>query len=197
MIVTDIETSGLYPEIHGIWQIGALDFYNPLNIFLQEGRIDDEDDISEGALKVIGKTESYLRDKSKQSQRQLIQNFFEWTKPIGMTTAITQNTFDNERISFRARKYGIENPYHHRIYDLHSFASLKYQQINGKFVIKDGHSNMGLLNILEFCGMKDNRKAHNALEDCKLTAECFSRIVYGKSLLNEFLQYKIPEYLKK
>ena len=40
MIVVDIETSGLYPEKHGIWQIGALDFYNSQNVFLEEARID-------------------------------------------------------------------------------------------------------------------------------------------------------------
>ena len=63
MIVVDIETSGLYPEKHGIWQIGALDFYNSQNVFLEEARIDDEDEISEEALKIIGKTKAELRNK--------------------------------------------------------------------------------------------------------------------------------------
>ncbi len=37
---------------------------------------------------------------------------------------------------------------------------------------------------------------HNALTDAKLTAECFSRIVYGKNLLEEFKKFPIPEYLR-
>ena len=56
---------------------------------------------------------------------------------------------------------------------------------------------MGLKNILTFCGMQDNRKVHNALEDAKLTAECFSRLVYGKNLFPEYAQFKIPMGLKK
>ena len=31
---------------------------------------------------------------------------------------------------------------------------------------------------------------HNALEDAKLTAECFSRLVYGKEFLPEFKSQK-------
>ena len=56
---------------------------------------------------------------------------------------------------------------------------------------------MGLTNILKLCGMEDNRQAHNALEDCKLTGECFSRLIYGKNLFSEYIQFKIPLYLTK
>lgn len=73
MIVLDIETSGIYPERHGIWQIGALELENPSNVFLEEGRIDDEDVVEEEAVKVHGKNEAYLRNSEKQSQRELIE----------------------------------------------------------------------------------------------------------------------------
>ena len=36
MIVLDIESSGLDSGRCGIWQIGALEFENPSNTFLQE-----------------------------------------------------------------------------------------------------------------------------------------------------------------
>jgi len=79
MIVVDIETSGgLDPERIGIWQIGALDLDNPENVFLDEARIDDSDIIENDALKVIGKTPEYLRDRSKQSQKDLLIKFFLW-----------------------------------------------------------------------------------------------------------------------
>lgn len=45
MIVVDIETSGLDFNKCGIWQIGALELENPANTFLEEARIDDEDEI--------------------------------------------------------------------------------------------------------------------------------------------------------
>ena len=77
MIILDIETTGIDFNKCGIWQIGALDFYNPENYFLEEARIDDEDLIEEGALKINGKIEQELRDPKKQSQKQLLENFFE------------------------------------------------------------------------------------------------------------------------
>ena len=56
---------------------------------------------------------------------------------------------------------------------------------------------MNLTEVLKFVGMVDNRKDHNALEDVKLTAECFYRIIYGKNLFSEFEVFFIPDYLKK
>ena len=60
---------------------------------------------------------------------------------------------------------------------------------------------MGLKRVLKLCGLKDNRmqhedgkivegKPHNALQDAKLTAECFNRLVYGKNLLQEYAEIK-------
>ncbi len=210
MIVVDIETTGLNSEKHGIWQIGALDFSNSDNIFLEEARIDEEDGISEEALKVIGKTEAELRNQNKQSQKQLLENFFYWTKTAKIKNAICQNPqFDLCFLTFKARKYGLEFPLHYRAFDLHSFASLRFYQINKKFLMREHHSDMGLSNTLKFCGIEDKRiktekgtiiqtgSSHNALEDAKLTAEAFSRLIHGKNLLKEFSQYKIPEYLAR
>ena len=90
MIVLDIETSGGYPTKYGIWQIGALEFENPENQFLEEARIDDEDKIEEEALKVGGKTKEELRDPNKQSQKELLDNFIEAMKVYEYTG------FDNE-----------------------------------------------------------------------------------------------------
>ncbi|MGV8171393.1 MAG: hypothetical protein ACP5OA_01735, partial [Candidatus Woesearchaeota archaeon] len=93
-------------------------------------------------------------------------------------------------------KYEIEYPFHYRAYDLHSIASLKYSEIYGELPLERGFSNMSLSNILYFCGMRDTRDKHNALEDAKLTAECFHRIVYCKTFLKEFEQYSLPKYLE-
>ncbi len=210
MIVVDIETSGLDFEKCGIWQIGALDFYNPENTFLEEARIDDEDVVQDKELEVTGKTEEKFRNKDKQSQKQLLKNFFKWLEGIKIKNFICENPqFDLGFIATKARKYGLKILFHHRAYDLHSIASLKYFEVKREFLIKDNHSDMGLPRTLEFCGIPDERriiednkvvkegKLHNALEDCKLEAECFSRIVYGKGLFKEYSKFPIPEYLKK
>lgn len=198
MIVVDIETSGIYPEKHGIWQIGALDLFNPENTFLEEARIDNDDEIAEEALKVTGKTESQLRDQKKHLQKKLLENFFDWTETVKMKNCLCQNPqFDLGFMTYKARKYALKVPFHYRAFDLHSFASQKHYQFNNKFLIEKDHSGMGLSNTLRLCGLQDNRKAHNALEDAKLTAECFSRLINGLSLFQEYSQYKIPEYLAK
>jgi DNA polymerase III epsilon subunit-like protein len=198
MIIVDIETSGLFPENNGIWQIGAVDFGNPENTFLEEGRIDAEDKVTDEAMEIIGKDESYLRANEKQSQKELLEKFFNWTKNVQIKNCVCQNPqFDLGFILMKARKYGLDLPFHYRSFDLHSIAASKHFEIKGDFLLNEDHSDMSLPNILEFCGMKDERQAHNALEDAKLTAECLSRIWGGKSMFQEYEKFEVPEGLKK
>jgi len=196
MIVVDIETSGLDSNKHGIWQIGAIDLDNPSNTFLQESRIDDEDQVDPNALLITGKTEAEIRDKSKQSQKELLINFFKWAWDIKIKNLLCQGPqFDMSFLEVKSRKYGLNWIFHHRAFDLHSIAAVKYFKVNGEFLVSGGYSDMRLANILVFVGMKDDRGYHNALQDAKLTAEAFSRIVYGKSLFEEYKKFPIPEYL--
>jgi len=163
MIVLDIETSGLDHDKCGVISIGALCFDEPEKTFYQECKIDDDEEVQEGAMKINGLSEEEMRDKNKQSQKQLINNFYRW-----------------------------------------------HIQINGKFLLDENRENaMGLSRILEFCGIPDKRiglkesevekegESHNALEDARLEAECFSRLIYGKRLFSEFKRYPIPEELAK
>lgn len=210
MIVVDIETSG--PDIGqvdkiGIWQIGALIFEKPKLTFLQEGRIDDTDIIDnvtgpKTVYEVTGKTEAQLRDRKKQSPAGLLDNFFQWCKYNNQRIAICQNPiFDLGFLNYKARKYGLDCPLHYRSFDLHSLAQERYFKINKSFLFEQDKlgikSGMGLKKILEFVGLKDERKVHNALEDAKLTAECFSRIMYDKNLLPEYKKFPVPKYLKQ
>lgn len=213
MIVVDIETSGgLNPDEIGIWQIGAIELENPSNAFLEDARIDDSDIIEPIALQITGKTEKELRDKNKQSQKQLIINFLNWTKKIKNKDFLCHKPqFDYSFIYIKTKKYNI--PFQDitsRCFDLHTIAAIRYYQLNNKFLIKTekNESDFGLTNILKFCGIEDTRiKAeenkikeegtpHNGLEDAKLEAECFSRLVFGKSLLPEFKTIPVPDYLK-
>lgn len=202
-ISLDIETSGIDKIRCGIWQIGAIDLNKPREYFLQEGRIDDKDEIvdipgKKPVLEVIGKTEAELRDKKKQSQKQLLENFFKWVDKRAMKNFLCQNPqFDVAFLEIKAMKYGLEMPFHYRAFNLHDYAQDLYKNLYGEFLVKDGHSDMGLSNILKLCGMEDNRKAHNALEDCKLTGECFYRLIEGKNLFPEYSEYPIPEALRK
>jgi len=208
MIIIDIEASGSLDMKNGIWQIGAVEFENPKNTFLGESRIDDEDDVEEGALKVTGKTEEQLRDKSKQSQKELLQKFFQWVSKIENKTFVAHNTpFDYGYIVFKSKKYGLDVPFGFRTLDLHVFAVAKHFEIHKKLPMINGKSTFSLAKILEFCGIEDKRihlkegeviqegSPHNGLEDAKLEAECLSRILYGKIMFEEFREFAVPEYL--
>ncbi len=209
MIVLDIETSGLNLVSSGIWQIGAIETETGRE-FIEEARIDDEDQISEESLKVTGKTVKELRDLNKQSKKELVSHFFDFIENSSAKNILCHNPagLDVPLLSIKAGKYGFKVPYSHKSFDLHTLASLKYFQINKEFLIKEGKSDFGLSKVLEFCGIIDERRAmkegklvkegkpHNALEDAKLTAECFSRIVYGKNLLKEYAKFAVPNYLK-
>lgn len=209
-IVMDLETSGLDIKTSGIWQIGAIDL-NTMEEFLQEGRIDDEDIIDEAALVVIGKTEEQLRSKNKQSQKELLEKFFKWIdERAKVKTFLCQNPqFDVSWLYLRSQKYGLKKPFNYRAFDLHTIAQLIHQKINGEFLFKVRGSDMNLGRIIEFVGMKDNRikmrnsevaeegEPHNALEDSRLTGECFSRLIYGKKLFSKYDNFEIPGVLKK
>ncbi|MCK5149906.1 3'-5' exonuclease [Candidatus Pacearchaeota archaeon] len=200
-IVLDIETSGIDKVKCGIWQIGAYDL-NTGEEFLQESRIDDEDEIlnltDKPIFEVIGKTEAELRNVNKQPQKQMLVNFFGWVKQRPMKNFLCQNPqFDVTFLDIKARRYELKIPFHYRSFDLHNIAQTRYFDLNEKFLIKEDRSGMDLTNVLKFCGMEDNRQAHNALEDCKLTGECFSRLIYGKNLFPEYAEYKISEVLIK
>jgi len=215
MIVVDIESSGLDSGKCGIWQIGAIELENQKNYFLEEGRIDDEDEVTEGALKVTGKIEKELRDKKKQSQKQLILNYLKWVAPIKEKLFMGQNVgWDISFIQNKCLRYDIMDKFREaqsqRSFDLHTLAQDRYRQINGFYFLDEkGKSKMNLSAILELCGLPDDRinmtgsevvkqgKSHNALEDCKLTGECFYRLIRGEKLFSEYSNYKIPGVLLK
>jgi DNA polymerase III epsilon subunit-like protein len=208
-IVMDLEMSGLNMTKCGIWQIGAIDL-NTMEEFLEEGRIDEEDIVEKEALVVIGKTEEELRDKNKRSQKELLEKFFDWINERQTRTFLCQNPqFDVAWLGIRTQKYGLKKPYNYRTFDLHTIAQIAHLNIFGNFLFESRGSKMSLGKIIDISGMKDERiqvisgevekegKPHNALSDCKLTAECFSRIVYGKNLFDEFAEFDIPKYLLK
>jgi len=215
MIVLDTEFSGLNEQLNGMWQIGAIEFENPMNQFIQEGRIDGEDEVEAEAMKITGMTEIQLRDPKKQSQMELINNFFKWIKSVKVKNIIGQNpSSDYWFMRAKSAKYGLHNPRDprsfplpYRMFDLHSVAQTVHFRLHGKFLVNEGKSNMGLGNVLKMVGMEDHRmklqgsevvkqgSPHNALEDAKLTAEAFSRLTTGRNLLPEFSKFTVPSNL--
>ncbi|MBU1160012.1 hypothetical protein KKD04_02430, partial [Patescibacteria group bacterium] len=155
--MVDIETSGVDYINSGIWQIGAIDILTKEEFF-QESRIDEGDLVSKEALLIIGKTENQLRDLIKQSQKQLLINFFKWYSKRKNKIFIAQNPqFDLVFLDIKAKKYGLKSPFGYRAFDLHSIGALRYMQINGKFLVEKEISGMRLSRIIQFCGLNDPR----------------------------------------
>jgi DNA polymerase III epsilon subunit-like protein len=194
MIVLDIEASGKYTTGYGVWQIGAIEFENPENKFCEESRIDDEDKISEEALKIIGKTKEELRDKKKQTAKEMIKHFLGWAKKCSERTIAGHNVWwDLTFIQNKCIKYRLADELvkvlGHRVIDLHTLAQVRYYDKNKKFRTEKGISSINLSAVLGMCGMKDTRilmhdgkviqegKPHNALEDAELAAECLRRML--------------------
>jgi len=205
-MVVDLETSGLSIEGVGVWQIGAIDL-NTMDEFFDEARIDDEDGIVEIAdarktfFQVTGKTEEELRHKNKQSQKELFEKFFKWAEGKKFKNFVCQNPgWDMAWLWSKMLKYKLKRVFGYRAFDLHTIAQIKFNEINNNFLINEekGKSDMDLKNTLKFCGFpEDPRGNHNALEDAKLTAECFTRLMDGKNLFPEYSKFKVPEELRK
>ncbi len=201
MIVLDIETSGLDIGKNGIWQIAALNMETGEE-FCEKCRIDGEDEIMEEALEICGKTEQELKDKSKQTQKQLIENFLNWISKFDERIIAGHNVgWDISFLQNKCLKYGLRKKFHevigHRTIDLATLAQLKFREENGKFKTENGKNKMDLKSVLEFCGMKDERKqsvngkitegkSHNALEDVKLEVECFKKLLGRENETNSY-----------
>lgn len=212
MIIIDIETTGVNFWENAILSIGALCFDNPEKQFYGECRVDEDDIITEDALKINGFSREDITNKEKQTQKELIKKFLEWLDKQETRILAGHNVgfFDLNFIKTKAEKHKIDIKTRYRSLDLCSVAQTRFFQINKKFLLDNFKENgMSLPEVLKFCGIKDERieirdgklvrqgKKHNALEDCKLEAECFSRLLSSKGMFEEYNKFLIPNYLKK
>jgi len=210
-IVVDIETSGLNSKKCGVISIGAIS--KGSDEFYEEARLDPEDSIEEEAMMVHGFSEDEMRDENKQTQKEMIEKFLKWVEEqdVKMMAGHNVGFFDLNFIKNKMEKYKLKFKTRYRSFDLCTVAQVRYFQINNRFLFDDlGENAMNLPNVLKFCGIEDERvmvepekgvtkegKPHNALEDAKLTAECFSRLMFGKNLFPEFSKFEVPGVLRK
>jgi DNA polymerase III epsilon subunit-like protein len=199
MIVLDIETTGLDPELHGLISIGALDMFHPKEQFYGECRIREGEKIDSQALEVNGFTYDEARDKDKQSTRDLLIAFDEWLKSrdIKMIGGLHIAAFDVPFLNKKALQSGVRMRLHRRSIDLHSIAYARMQELGKVVPMTDGWSVMDIDFIPPFCGLPKEPKPHNALNGVKWEAESMYRLMYGKGLLREFSRYPVPNNLKR
>jgi len=196
MVVIDIETTGLDPLKHSILEIGALDFNNPTNQFYQKCRVFEGAEIDKNALKVNGYDYNQLYDSTKQELRDLLLNFIEWIKPIKNKTLAGQNVdFDILFLIESLKRYNIDWILGWRKIDLHTLVYCDYLKKGINPIINKELSNLNGDKIMKYVGLPAEPKPHLAISGAVYEAEAFSRLLYGKLLINQFEGYIIPTYL--
>ena len=190
MIVVDVETSGMSPSKNCILSIGAVDFNFSQNQFYGECQAEKGKAVSMEALKINGFTFKEIRDKNKQTLEELLKEFYRWMMLIPDRTFAGQNVdFDRNFINFAFRQYKIPLMIEKRIIDLHSVCFAYMLKNNKTPLVNKGFSALNTDRILKYVGLKEREGAHNALEDAKLEAEAFGRLIYGKNIFPEYVSY--------
>jgi DNA polymerase III epsilon subunit-like protein len=198
MIVVDIETTGLDPRKHSIVSIGALDFTSPLNQFYQECRIFKGAEVMEEALQINGFSKEEIKDPDKKSLKETIEDFFVWVKKIKERTIAGSNpSFDRDFLMVSAERFNLPWFLGHRTIDLHALGYSHFLQRGLTPPVKEGRTDLNTDGVLSYVGLPEEPKPHHALTGTKMEAEAFSRLIYGRSLLSEFKNYPLPDYLLK
>ncbi len=198
MIVLDVETTGTNPLKHSILSIGALDFDDPTNQFYDECRAWDGARIEEQALAINGFSKEEALDPAKKSEAELIAAFFAWAsdRPKDRTLAAHNVSFDHSFVAAAADRANIDMLFAKRTIDVHTLAWLHMTQKGKIPPLAKGHSDINSATVLEYCGLPEEPKPHNALTGALWHAEVIARMAYTKSIFPEFSTYDIP-WLKK
>ncbi len=197
MLVVDVETTGLDTKECSILSIGALDFDNPSNQFYIECQVFSGARIAQQALEVNGFTEEQINDSSKPTVEGAVKKFLAWVETCSSKIIGGENSwFDREFLIHSCRRFGIKWPLNYaRSVDLHT-TCYNHLLRRGESPEKDGLSILRLNSILEYTGLPQEPDPHNALTGAKMSAEAFSRLLYGKPLLDEFKRYPLSEAVK-
>ncbi|MDR3572148.1 MAG: 3'-5' exonuclease [Candidatus Pacebacteria bacterium] len=196
MLVVDCEMTGLEPNEHSIVSVGAVDFERPTRRLYEECRMWDGAKVEPAALVVNGFTREQVMDPAKQSEADLVHSFITFAEDMGDTTLAGQNVFtDLYFLRAAAIRAGHTAwPFAHRIIDIHSlcFEHMIHRGLQPPIDPNKHHSSLNLDKVLNYCGIPEEPRPHNALTGALCNAEVIARILYGRKLLPEFEQYEIP-----
>ncbi len=194
MIVLDVEASGTESFKHSIVSLGALDLKNPENRFYMECRIWDGAHVMPDALRVNGFTMEQITDASKPSEADLTHAFLQWSESVEERTLAGQNvSFDRDFLKHAAERAGhTEWPFAFRTIDTHTLCYMHMINRGQKPPVQHRRSALNLDAVLNYCGIPEEPSPHNALTGALSHAEVIARLLYGRKLLPEFMQFEIP-----
>jgi len=196
MIILDVEASGTDYNKHSIVSLGALDLAHPENRLYEECHIWDGAHIEDEAMKVNGFSREQILDPKKQSEADLTHRFLAWSEGVEEQTFAGQNvSFDRDFLKAAAERAGHTKwPFAHRTIDTHTLCWMHMVNhgIQPPIDTKKKHSALNLDAVMRYCGLPDEPEPHNALTGALSHAEVISRLLYGRKLLPEFIQFEIP-----
>ncbi len=195
MIVIDIEASGLDYKKDSIVSLGALDFDNPDHRFYKECRIWEGGGYNLESLAVCGFAVDEITDPDKMPEGEMIRHFLEWSQHMGDRTLAGQNvSFDRDYLKAACEREGLAWDLAHRTIDTHTLCYMHMVKRGLTPPVDPEHrrSALNLGVILNYCGIPEEPKPHNALTGALCHAEVISRLLNDKKLLPEFDQYDIP-----
>lgn len=199
MIIVDCEMTGLDPKRSSILSIGAVDIHDPTKQFYGECRAWEGAYLDPAGLAVCGFTEAECLNPNKWSLEKLMTEFYEFLKTCKGKTLAGQNVYlDMFFLNDSFARAGINYKFAYRIVDVHTVAFVDHITKGIKMPLNDeGRSALNLDRVLQYVGIPEEPKPHNALTGAKVSAEALLRIIYGKKLLSDFEKYELPEILKK
>jgi len=197
MIVADIEATGLDYRKHSLLSIGAVEFEHPEREFYGECRMWDGASIMTDAIAVNGFSEKECRDPQKHSLEELMEDFYHWVEQCEEKTLSGQNiSFDRDFLNDSFSRAHIGWRFSFRANDLQSMAYMDAVKRGLSIPQKNEHTDFSLDAILKYVGLPTEPKPHHALNGAKYEAEAFSRLLYEKNLLPEFVKYPIAHHSK-
>jgi DNA polymerase-3 subunit epsilon len=195
MISLDVEASGLDPRDCSILSIGAVDTDDPANQFYDECRAWDGAEINDEALEVNGFSREEIGPEGvKKPEAELIRDFIAWAtdRPENRTLVAQNVAFDLTFVQAACKRAGVESPFAHRTIDTHPLCWLHMTKRGMTPPVENHRTAINLTFILNYCGLPEEPKPHNALTGALSHAECFARMAYNKKLLPDFSSFDIP-----
>ncbi len=196
MLILDIEASGVDYQKCSIISIGALDLEHPEIQLYEECRVWDGAHIEAGATAVHGMSDKQITDPTKQTEAELVHKFIAFAERSNDTTFAGQNvSFDRDFLEAAAVRAGHTSwPFAHRTLDTHTLCWMHMVKRGHTPPIDAAkkHSALNLDAVLQYCGIPEEPKPHNALTGAKSHAEVISRLLYDKKLMPEFAEFPIP-----
>lgn len=195
MIIVDVETTGMDASRHSIVSIGAVDFSYPANHFYKECRPFVGAEVDPVSLSLNGFTLEQLSSHDRPALEEVIRDFVTWAQECTEQTLGGMNTFfDRNFLRASTGRYHMDWPFGRRIVDLHSVCYTHMLALGKRPPLVEQRTGLTNDRILSYVGLPEEPRPHNGLVGARMEAEAFSRLLHGRTLLQEFETYPLPEW---